>query len=475
MGTKLTNFSVNGGFFVASAVAFLFVILDSRHQARKDIVDLPEIIERGVLYATTNHSPSSYFVYRAEPRGFQLEMLAAFCKHLRILLEIKPENSIDSKLDCLVNQGDCDILALRFNRTHERNEKVDFTRPYAFSRHILVQRMNQEKTNPAARITENEKGPDFSFLDGHTIFVQAGASYKETIDSLSRALGITIRAVELDLNEEELIRMVADGEIDYTVCDEIIARPNRAFFPFLDLENALTGQLGLTWAVRKKTPKLLKAINQWLDEFTKTKEYRSIFSRYFESPPRVFRAGGKFHSLFGSKISPYDDYLKKHAGIIGWDWRLIASLVYQESRFVHDTASWAGARGIMQIMPSTAEGLGLDSLSTIEDNIKAGIRYLKSLDKTLQKFVDDSLERISFVLGAYNSGPGHIIDAIKLAEKYGKDPAKWIGSVDYYIRNKSKYYRDDVVRHGYLRGWETYNHVMEVWRRYVHYRNIVKE
>ena len=154
---------------------------------------------------------------------------------------------------------------------------------------------------------------------------------------------------------------------------------------------------------------------------------------------------------------------------------MIASLAYQESRFVHDTASWAGAMGIMQIMPSTAEILGLDSLSTIEDHIRAGIRYLGKLDRTLQNFVEDSLERISFVLGAYNAGPGHVIDAIRLAEKHGKDPTKWIGNVDYFIRNKSRYYRDDVVRHGFLRGWETYMHVLEIWRRFEHYRNVVQE
>ncbi len=475
MGAKLTNFSVNGVFFAAAVIAFLFVILNARLEGQDDFADLPEILERGVLYATTNHSPSSYFVYRAEPKGFQLEMLSAFCKYLGILLEIKPKNNIDLKLDCLVKQGTCDILALRLNPTGERRGQVDLTEPYAFSRHVLVQRKKIENAKPASRTAENEITSDFAFLDGQRIYIQAMTSYRQTLDSLSLANGISINVVELDQNEEELVRMVAEGEIDYTVCDEIVARPNKASFPNLDIDVALTGQIGLTWAVRKNTPKLLHALNIWIADFIKTKEYSSIFRKYFEAPPRSFRAQGQFHSLFGNRISHYDSYFKKHAGIIGWDWRLIASLVYQESTFEHDTASWAGARGIMQIMPSTAEALGLDSLSTIEDHIRAGIRYLRSLDRILQNFVEDSLERISFVLGAYNSGPGHVIDAIRLAEKHGRDPTKWIGSVDYFIRNKSRYYRDDVVRHGYLRGWETYNHVLEIWRRYEHYRNVVRK
>ena len=477
MASKINSFFLNAAFFAASALAIAFILLvtAAHHQDEEDVFDLPEILERGVLFATTNHSPSSYFVYRAEPMGFQLEMLMEFCNHLDILLEIRLDNNIENKLDCLVEQSSCEIIALRFNPTYERRKLVDFTKHYAFSRHVLVQR-RYNTFSTSSHQTEDE-GPirQPELLDGQMVYIQIGTSYKQTLDSIASTYGISIDIVEVDLNEEELVRMVAEGEIDFTVCDEIIARPNKSYFWVLDIDTPLSEEIGLSWAVRKNTPLLLETLNEWIIDFRETRKFRELFRKYFDSPRRAFRSARAYHSLFDDRISRFDHYFKRHAPIVGWDWRMIASLAYQESMFVHDTASWAGAMGIMQIMPTTAESLGLDSLSTIEEHIRAGIRYLRSLDRTLESFVEDSLERISFVLGAYNSGPGHVIDAIKLAEKYGRDPTRWIGNVDYFILNKSRYYRDDVVRHGYLRGWETYNHVLEIWRRYEHYRNVVQE
>jgi membrane-bound lytic murein transglycosylase F len=456
-----------------SVLAFAFIVFVSVPKEPKDLVDLPIILERGVLYAATEHSPSSYFVYRAEPMGFQLELLSAFCNHLGLMLEIKPENNIENKFECLIEQASCDIIALGFNPTYERQKVASFSEPYAFSRHVLVQRRKTRQTTGSLPEQNPTVLRDLDLLDRQAIFIQKGTSYKQTLDSIELVYDISIDIIEVDFNQEELVKMVADGEIDFTVCDEIVAKPNKDFFPVLDIETALTDEIGLSWAVRKNSPILLDTLNKWIAEFRQTPQFRTLFHKYFDAPRRAFRSGGTYHSLDGSQISRFDSYFKKYAPIIGWDWRMIASLAYQESMFVHDTASWAGAMGIMQIMPTTAESLGLDSLSTIEDHIRAGIRYLKSIDRTLEKYVGDSLERISFVLGAYNSGPGHVIDAIKLAEKHGKDPTKWIGNVDYFIRNKSRYYREDVVKHGYLRGWETYIHVLEIWRRFEHYRNVV--
>jgi len=475
MVSRIKVFFINITFLAASIIAFAFVVIVHRLYEPDYYFDLPDILERGILVATTNHSPSSYFVYRAEPMGFQLEMLSAFCKHLGILLEIRPKNKIESKVECLVSDSGCDVIALRFNSTYERRLLVNFTEPYAFSRHVLVQRRNNTRPNTANG--QEAPGPirNPAMLNGQTVFIQEGTSYKETLELLEHTYGISILIVEKDINEEELIRMVAEGQIDFTVSDEVIARPNLVFFNILDIGTAITEEIGLSWAVRKNSPKLLEAVNEWIVNFRETPQFAALFRKYFEAPRRAFRRDDPYHSLFGNRISSYDTYFKRHAPIVGWDWRMIASLAFQESSFVHDTASWAGAMGIMQIMPSTAEYLGLDSLSTIEDHIKAGTRYLRSLDRVMQNFVEDSLERISFVLGAYNAGPGHVLDAIRLAEKQGRDPTKWIGNVDYFILNKSRYYRDEVVRHGYLRGWETYHHVRKIWRRYEHYRNVVDE
>jgi membrane-bound lytic murein transglycosylase F len=173
------------------------------------------------------------------------------------------------------------------------------------------------------------------------------------------------------------------------------------------------------------------------------------------------------------KISPFDDIIKENAQLIGWDWELLASLIYQESHFNPKAKSWAGAFGLMQLMPNTAKRFGVDSISSPAQQIAAGVKFLKYLDKQWAKTVKDSVQRQKFVLASYNVGLGHIIDARNLAQKYGANPTVWDNNVEYYIRLKSKpkYYKDEVVKFGYCRGLETYLYVKKVWERYIHYKN----
>jgi membrane-bound lytic murein transglycosylase F len=135
-----------------------------------------------------------------------------------------------------------------------------------------------------------------------------------------------------------------------------------------------------------------------------------------------------------------------------------------------------GAFGLMQLMPTTAEMYDVDTNSSPEEQIRAGIQFLLWLDKQLPEEITDPEERIRFVMAAYNVGIAHIYDGRRLAEKHGKDPNIWTDNVDYYILNKSDptYYRDSVVKYGYARGEETYNFVVEIFERYEHYKKVIE-
>ncbi len=162
---------------------------------------------------------------------------------------------------------------------------------------------------------------------------------------------------------------------------------------------------------------------------------------------------------------------------MGWDWRLLASMIYQESEFKPNVRSWVGAYGLMQMMPKTFEKYGLDTTASPQQQIIAGSKYLKHLEGQLPEEITDSTDRIKFTLASYNSGLGHVLDARRLAMKYGKDQDIWIDNVDYFILNLSDeyYYHDTVVYYGYLRGGETYNFVNEIFKRYDDYRNLISE
>ena len=174
----------------------------------------------------------------------------------------------------------------------------------------------------------------------------------------------------------------------------------------------------------------------------------------------------------GNNISIYDDLIKKYSQDLNWDWRIIASQIYQESQFNQNAKSWAGAVGLMQLLPSTGEMFGVSNLYNPETNIKAGFKFLVYLDSHWKDIVSDSLERIKFVLASYNIGLGHIEDAQRLSDKFGANPNIWFNNVEYYLLQKSKpkYYNDDVVRNGYSRGRETVTYVKEILDRYEHYK-----
>jgi membrane-bound lytic murein transglycosylase F len=181
-----------------------------------------------------------------------------------------------------------------------------------------------------------------------------------------------------------------------------------------------------------------------------------------------------YYALTTGKVSKYDHLIKEFSDTIKWDWRLLASLIYQESRFDPGVESWAGAYGLMQIMPSTAERFGIDITASPKNNIKAGAMNINWLHSIFDPKIEDENERISFILASYNAGPGHVLDAMKLAEKHGMDPQKW-SDVEQWLLKKSdpRYYTDDVVKSGYFRGTESVAFVSQIRDRYEHYKNIL--
>ena len=194
--------------------------------------------------------------------------------------------------------------------------------------------------------------------------------------------------------------------------------------------------------------------------FTVAKVKRRVYSPYLNRSSGI--------------ISKYDALFQKYAPVARWDWRLMAAQCYQESCFDPQARSWAGARGLMQIMPKTAAHLGLpmEQIHDPEANISAAARYLQQL---MQAFSDipNVHERQNFVLAAYNGGAGHVRDAMALARKHGADTRTW-GSVSRYLAllSNPEYYRDPVVKNGYMRSSETIDYVERIRSRYSQYGGV---
>ena len=458
--------------------AFLFVVLPAfmlltlafsmhavqqvKEQSKEEtsyIYDLSDIIEEGVLRATTNFNSTNYFIYRGEPMGFHLDLLRLFAAHLGVSLEVSITNDLDESFDCLLNYGGCDLIAMDLTVTRSRKQQMYFSEPLSYTRQVLVQRKF-----PVGERSDNDAFDSYKVnshfdLAGKTVHIQKNTAFSARLHNLMEEIGDTVYIVEMNKSTEELIEMVAKGEIDYTVSDEHLARINQNYYASLDSFLPLSFEQQLSWAVRPGADDLLAALNSWINEFKTSEQFAALYNKYYRNNRGVYRAKSQLNSLGGGRASDYDQYFRQYAETIGWDWRLMASMVFQESRFDPEAVSWAGAFGLMQLMPETAEALNVMPESPVADQIKAGVKYIQWLDKTLSQHIADKDERIKFVLAAYNVGIGHVLDARRLAVKYGKDPNVWQGNVDYYILNKSlpKYYQDPVVRFGYARGSEPYN------------------
>ena len=440
--------------------------------------DFEEIKEDGKLRAILAYSSTSYFLYKGKPMGYEYELLERLAEHFDLELEIIVSEDLNSLLSEL-NKGTVDIVAYGLAITTERKKKVAFTDYLYLTNQVLA---NPKPANWRKLTLDNIKErlvQDPIQLINDTVSVRFSSSYFDRLQNLSKEIGgtIVIDTLKGKLATAEIIKMVADGEIKYTLADKNLAQINASFFPILDVSVPVSFSQRIAWAVNKNSDDFLAKINQWIENEKKRNDYYVIYNKYFRNKRNFSRrVKSEFYSLTNYQISKYDSVIKENAKKLGWDWRLLASLVYQESRFDQEANSWTGAEGLMQLMPNTAQELGVENILDPVDNINAGSKYLKSIYDNFEE-ITDTVQRIKFTMGAYNSGYYHIKDARKLAALNKLNPNVWDGNVNEMLLELTypKNYNHPSINYGYVNGIEPYNYVNQIFERYDHYVNFIKE
>lgn len=422
---------------------------------------LPDTLRVATLY-----SPTSYFIYKEEKMGYDYNLVTRLAADKGMAVDLIIAPNLASMIEML-DSGRVDLIAYEVPVIAEYRKHAIPCGPENFTSQVLVQ-----PRSDSLAIT------DVTQLVGREIYVEKDSKYHLRLQNLNDELGggIKIHPIDRDtLITEDLIAMVSAGEIPLTIVDSDIARINKTYYRDLDITLRLSFPQQSSWAVAPSAEWLADSINQWFNQETHRRTQAQLLKRYFE----LSKEGNSSISIDLTKgyISPYDNLFKKYAKSIGWDWRLLASQGFTESRFDTTVVSWAGARGIMQIMPGTARayGLGADRITNPEANIAASVRIIADLDKSLSRYVADKDERRKFIIAAYNSGLAHIYDAIALAKKYGKNPAVWEDNVEDALLMKSKpeYYNDSVCKYGYFRGRQTHEYVIKVMEFYSKARRLV--
>ncbi|MDH5367780.1 MAG: transporter substrate-binding domain-containing protein [Cyclobacteriaceae bacterium] len=439
--------------------------------------DLDKIKERGSLRALVDNSSTSYFIYKGQLMGYEYELLTLLAHELGVDLEIIVTKSIDDAFRSL-NKGEGDIIAFTLTVTKERQSRVAFTHAHYTTRQVLVQKNPDNWRSMKKHEIEKALIRNQVDLIGKEVHVRKSSSYVDRLKNLSEEIGGDIIVIEdeKDVETELMIRKVYNEEIAYTIADEDIALVNTSYYPDIDISTPISFPQQIAWAVRKNATELLNTINHWQAELKKEPTYNVIYNKYYNSPrASKARLTSDFSSISGEKISVYDGIIKQAADSLGWDWRLLAAQIYQESVFNPSDTSWAGAIGLMQIMPETGKRYQTYNLTNPKQNVMAGMRHLKHLNSLWAKTIEDEQERLKFILASYNVGLGHVIDARELAKKYNKNPTSWEGNVALYLQNKSKpkYFNDSVAKSGYCRCEEPVNYVKNVLSRYEQYKQLM--
>lgn len=440
---------------------------DEEHKPEFSFPDcsyLEKILERGYLNISTFYNTTDYYVYQGITRGFHYDLAQDFADYLGVKLQtIEVNNDIDTAIQRL-HEGKYDLLAISLTQTPERRTQLQFSQPFFHTGEVLIQ---NRKNTPIRNMAE---------LDGKEVFIMKSASsYKKVLQEIQDSLNIHIYITETDAySTEDLMHQVESGEINFTVIDENVAKASGFSMRNIDYSLKLRDDISISWATHPKADLLTDELNNWLAVIRKNGKLNYLYKRYFNNSQSVPHHTSKYALLKKGIISPFDDLLKKESRRIRWDWRLLAALVFAESQFDPEAESAMGAYGLMQIIPETAEHFHVYDYFQPDSNVYAGVSYLQYLDKYLSSHVQDSTERVKFVLASYNAGPGHILDAMRLAEKYGKNPHIWDDNVDYYLlhKNESRYYQDPLAKNGYCNGPQTYHYVSRVLENYKNYKNI---
>lgn len=416
--------------------------------ARQDA--LQTILESGEITVLTRNNAHCYYTYRDDPMGFEYDLAKAFSDYLGVELKVVTPNW-GGLIDAL-NEGKGDFIAASLTITPLRRELIDFSDEYL----PVQQKIVLHKTNNQIRGVED--------LKGKTVHVRCGTSYEERLRELNEeGKGIIIKCYD-DMPTEELIRMVAEREIEVTVADSNVALLNRRYYPDIEICFPIEEQQSLGWAVKKGEKALLKKMNEFFEEIDRKGIRGKIYEKYYAKVD-IFDYVDlkKYHRRLDTRLPKYKDIIKKVAEKFGFDWRLIAAMIYQESHFNPNATSHTGVKGMMQLTQNTAKEMGVKDRRDPEQSIKGGVKYLEKLYQRYDGAKDP--DRLLISLASYNVGHGHILDAQGIARKKGLDPNSWSSLEDTLpLLLYPKYYKN--TKYGYCRGREPVRYVNRITTYY---------
>jgi len=423
--------------------------------------DLDALVRRRVIRVLTTYNKTNFFIIDGPPRGFEYDLLKQYQAYLKTRVNKRswPVTFLfipvpfERLLPALI-EGRGDIAAAGLTITPEREKRVAFTNPYLSDvKEVVV---------TSRSVTGIETLDD---LSGRRVYVDPQTSYAQSLRALGKKFAkrglkpIEIVDADPKLLTEDILDLVNAGIVDVTIADNHLAELWSTVLPNITVRNDLALRQGgrIAWAVRKSNPKLRKSLNSAIAEISKGTETGNIlFSRYFKDTKWITNP---LSDKDIEKLADLETLFKKYGEMYGFDWRAIAAVAFQESKLNQAIRSESGAVGLMQVKPETAEAdpINISNISKLENNIHAGVKYMAFLRE--EYFGDPKIkpvDRLDFVLAAYNAGPTRVGELRSLAKKKGLAPNRWFFNVEQIARQSGL--------------WETVRYVANVNKYYIAYK-----
>lgn len=422
--------------------------------------DFSSIKDRGVLRVITYANPSHYYLYKGNLFGFEYELLKQFAKSHMLRLNVILAHTQDEMFE-LLNNGKGDLIAASLPRSIiKESESVRYTVPYNYASPILIGRVNEE---PIIDIRE---------LAGRRVTLAQDSPYWDFMLKL-KDQGLKFELVKANhgVNLEGTMLMVALGIYDLTVVGDHQITAAKPYSVGVEAQFILSEPQAHRWAVRSDRQQLFNSLNDFLNIQFRSEKYNVLHAKYFEQPQSEKYVNARLTKI--TSLSPYDDMTQKYSAEYGFDWRLITALMFQESQFDPKANSYAGAQGLMQMIPATAEFMGVSNLNNPKSSIDGGVRYLNYLRS---RFEDSILlqDRIWFTLASYNAGYGRVKRARKLAKIMGLDKDKWFDNVEVAMMGLGKFYTKKGKQVPYCQCGQTVVYVREIRTRYFNYIGLIE-
>jgi len=416
---------------------------------------LQKIKSEGKLTIVTRNGPTTYYISAVGPAGFEYDLAKLFTRELGVELDVMISDNLTELFPIIIN-GKAHIAAAGLTVTEKRKQLIRFGPVYQVIKEQVV--YHKENTRP-----EN-----INDLSNGILEVVSSSSHVEHLEKLKTTNPGLEWHVNQELSSEELLGLVWEQIIDYTIADSNEVALNQRFYPDLTVAFDLTEPQSLAWVFQDNNDEsLFNAAKAFFEKIKNNGDLQNLIDRYYgHVDPLSVASRRSFSIQYNKRFPKFREAFLQAAEDNNIDWRLLAAIGYQESHWNPDARSPTGVRGIMMLTLDTAKYLGVAKRTDPEQSIEGGARYFAQLKKAIPMQIMEP-ERTWFALASYNIGRGHVNDARNITKKRGFDPNKWLHVKESLplLQNK-KWYKG--TKFGYARGNEALRYVENIRTYYAY-------